>query len=449
MQNQGSIGPTTVADLLQTMQQERATGTLSLASNGHQCALHFLFGHLFHAVGADTEGERAVIAVLGWREGDYNFNPRAKLPPEETISSSTEDLLAEWRAGERGRQIAPVPAEVAVARSPVGVTAQAEDDLDVGDADWLGPVGATEIAAEVAEPGDITPFQTPQPPLPGPAAAQRPERRRQAESGTVPAPTTPPPPQWPAARSFASAEVAGKSPAPPTRVPAGAPPATPPAGAPVAGASHTQLSVVIPMPSGTPLHSGLKASFLNFPMLLKTLSQDGFSGYISIRGERDQRDLAHILLREGAVVQVQQRASGTYRRGKAALQELMRGVSAGEGLIDAIELPGDLITAVGSLVVANTVFLQLPSRIVDFEALIAYVEEQSLTGGILVTSPGEVVSVVLLSDGQSQGNYSAATPALAPGNAVAAAACSDRQATIDVIAAPPGAAPVIDLAEIG
>ncbi|MGC1407161.1 MAG: DUF4388 domain-containing protein, partial [Candidatus Dormiibacterota bacterium] len=84
MQNQGSLGPTTVAELLQTMQQERATGTLSLASNGDKVDLHFLFGHLFHAVGSGSEGEPAVIDALSWQDGEYNFNPRAKLPPEET-----------------------------------------------------------------------------------------------------------------------------------------------------------------------------------------------------------------------------------------------------------------------------------------------------------------------------------------------------------------------------
>ncbi|MGH7611893.1 MAG: DUF4388 domain-containing protein [Candidatus Dormibacteria bacterium] len=442
MQNQGSIGPTTVAELLQTMQQERATGTLSLASDGHQCALHFLFGHLFHAVGADTEGERAVIAVLGWQDGDYNFNPRAKLPPEETISSSTEDLLAEWRSGERGRR-APVPAEVAVLTP---AAAQAADE-DGGDPDWLGAVGAGAIMAEAAEPADITPFQTPEPPLPKPPAPSRPALQPAAAS-REPVGATPSAPNWPAARNFVAPETAAK----PTR---SAPPPPTPAPAtggqrPVAGSSRTQLSVVIPMPSGAALHSGLKATFLNFPMLLKTLGQDGFSGYVTVRGERDQREIAHILFREGAVVQVQQRGQGTYRRGKQALQEVMRSVGGGEGLIDAIELDGELVSSVAALVVASTVFLQLPSRIVDFDALITYVQEQSLTGGILVTSGAEDVSVVLLADGESRGNYSASAADLAEGTEVAAAAGADRQAVIDVISVPSGAALApLDLAEFG
>lgn len=206
--------------------------------------------------------------------------------------------------------------------------------------------------------------------------------------------------------------------------------------------------MVIPMPTGPSLHSGLKASFLNFPMLLRTLSQDGFSGYVSITGEKDSRNVGHILFREGAIIQAQQRSAGSYRRHKTALQEVVRGVASGEGLIDAIELPPALVESVSGLVVANTLFLQLPSRIVDFDALVEFVAEQPLTGGILVTSGHDQVSLVLLTEGQAKGSYSSVNPDLTEGPGVASAACTEPEARIDVVAAPPGPLPVIELAEI-
>ncbi|HVB14325.1 MAG TPA: DUF4388 domain-containing protein [Candidatus Dormibacteraeota bacterium] len=457
MQNQGSLGPTTVAELLQTMQQERATGTLSLASNGSQCSLHFLFGHLFHAVGGEAEGEPAVIDALGWRDGEYSFNPRAKLPPEETINSSTEDLLAIWRSGPEG-QPAISAAEVTVtvdaaAASPA--SGEANDELESEDDDWLDAVATGEIAAEVDEPADIAPFQTPARAVPAvergfsapaPAAASTPV--------PTPRPTSRPPTNWPANRqtSTAAATAAEQTrPASTTRsgaVPPSGGGSTPPGTKPVAGATKSQLSVVIPMPSGASLHSGLKASFLNFPMLLRTLSQDGFSGYITITGEKDARNVGHILFREGAIIQAQQRSAGSYRRHKAALQEVVRGVGVGEGLIDAIEIPAALVESVGGLVVANTLFLQLPCRIVDFDALVEFVEEQSLTGGILVTSGQEQVSVVLMAEGRPKGSYSSDSQELTEGPGVAAAASGERESRIDVVAAPPGPLPAIDLAEI-
>ncbi|MGA8206820.1 MAG: DUF4388 domain-containing protein [Candidatus Dormiibacterota bacterium] len=451
MQNQGSLGPTTVAELLQTMQQERATGTLSLASNGNKVDLHFLFGHLFHAVGSGSEGEPAVIDALSWQDGEYNFNPRAKLPPEETINSSTEDLLTLWRKGPEGSGVSS-PAEIKVTVAAAAVSSAgdgAEDELSSDEEDWLDSVGTGEIEAEVGEPADIPTFQTPAPPSVAPARAFA----KAAQPASTPTPATSPssrasttPPVWPAGRK------SGSGSAPGTAIPA---PAIPEAAdsdqssRPVAGATRTQLSLVIPMPAGSSLHSGLKASFLNFPMLLKTLSQDGFSGYVSIRGEKDERNIGHILFREGAILQAQQRVGGSYRRSKTALQEIMRGVAAGEGLIDAIELPADLVGSVSGLIVANTVFLQLPSRIVDFDALVEFVEEQPLSGGILVTTGPDLVSVVLLAEGRPKGNYSSATPELTEGTGVASASCAERDARIDVVAAPAGPAPVIELAEIG
>jgi len=449
MQNQGSLGPTTVAELLQTMQQERATGTLSLASNGSQCSMHFLFGHLFHAVGGSAEGEPAVIDALSWHDGEFSFNPRAKLPPEETINSSTEDLLAVWRNG-TGRQAgvgAPeVSVTVAAAPTPAS-SSDADDEPGSDDADWLDTVASAEIPAVAPA------LQTPAPPVPSlerAFAAPRPKvAAASSNASTKPEVASP---SWSPSRQQAPAAVertrpTGSSrPSTPSPSSGGSPSAAP---RPVAGSSRSQLSLVIPMPVGTPLHSGLKASFLNFPMLLRTLTQDGFSGYVSIAGEKDSRNVGHILFRDGAVIQAQQRSAGSYRRHKAALQEVVRGVAAGEGLIDAIELAPALVESVSGLIVANTVFLQLPSRIVDFDALVEYVGELPLTGGILVTSGQDQVSVVLLSEGQAKGSYSVLSPELTEGPGIAAAACAEREARIDVVAAPPGTLQAMDLGEFG
>src|SRR3979409_1742784 len=87
------------------MQSERATGTLSVASGDASCSLYFLFGHLVHAAGDLGQGEEAVISALSWKEGQFTFDPRAKLPAEETIKAATTELLAE--AGRRQPVAAP------------------------------------------------------------------------------------------------------------------------------------------------------------------------------------------------------------------------------------------------------------------------------------------------------------------------------------------------------
>ncbi|MGH7641310.1 MAG: DUF4388 domain-containing protein [Candidatus Dormibacteria bacterium] len=467
MQNQGTLRPSTVAELLQTMQQERATGTLSLANNGSQCSLHFLFGHLFHASGGSGEGEPAVIDALGWDDGQYNFNPRAKLPPEETVNSSTEDLLAQWRRSREARSRAPeVKVNVTAHRAiPAPAKPAPEEESEGDDVDWLDTVAAAEIDAEVEEPAEIPAFQAPRAPLPTPGRAEAPLR--------VPRRATPQPAAasaqanrpgggnvlgvgravlatggWSPGEQLSgsvprqSAQGAAKAPAP-----AGSRPSA--AGArPVPGATPHQLSLLIPLPAGSILHGGLKASFLNFPMLLRTLSQDGFSGYISITGEKEGQSVGHIMFRDGAIVQAQQRGGGGYRRHKVALQELVRTVAAGDGLIDAVEVPSQLVESVSGLVVGATRFYHLPSRIVDFEALVGYLEEQALNGGILVSSGKDSVAVVVLSEGRAKGSYSSDSRELSEGAEAAANACADREACIDVVSSPAAPLSPIDLAEI-
>jgi len=86
VQTQGSLQESDLASLLQTMQSERATGTLSLEAGTESCSLFFLFGHLFHATGPDGDGEAVVLRALSWTGGNYHFDPRAKLPPRRPSS---------------------------------------------------------------------------------------------------------------------------------------------------------------------------------------------------------------------------------------------------------------------------------------------------------------------------------------------------------------------------
>src|SRR5207302_5298022 len=104
----GSLDQTPLLSLLQSMQAQRATGTLQVRSGGEAFSLFFLFGHLFHAYGNGSQGEEAVFEPLAWRQGDYSFDPKSKLPTEETITAPTADILAEARRrGLPGSDLSP------------------------------------------------------------------------------------------------------------------------------------------------------------------------------------------------------------------------------------------------------------------------------------------------------------------------------------------------------
>src|SRR4030088_3493701 len=95
LDNRGSLNQTPLLTLLQSKQAQRATGTLQVRNGGEAYSLFFLFGHLFHAYGNGSQGEDAVFTPLSWRQGDYTFDPKSKLPTEETITAPTADILAE------------------------------------------------------------------------------------------------------------------------------------------------------------------------------------------------------------------------------------------------------------------------------------------------------------------------------------------------------------------
>lgn len=103
MQAHGSLAETSLRSLLETAQGERSTGTLTLRNgSGQSTALYFLFGHLFHAVGQGGAGDAAVVGALNWPGGEFEFDPKAKLPADETVKAGIPELV-------RAAESAPKP----------------------------------------------------------------------------------------------------------------------------------------------------------------------------------------------------------------------------------------------------------------------------------------------------------------------------------------------------
>ncbi len=150
--NRGSLDLMPLSVLLQSMQAQRATGTLQVRKGSETFALFFLFGHLFHAYGDGTQGEEAVFTPLAWRQGDYSFDPKSKLPAEETIKASTADILAEAkRRGLPGAEsVGPAPAAAPATPEPAvaeqaPVAPAAAPPGPAGLASGAEPVPATEL----------------------------------------------------------------------------------------------------------------------------------------------------------------------------------------------------------------------------------------------------------------------------------------------------------------
>jgi hypothetical protein len=411
VQTQGSLRDGGLATLLQSMQAERATGTLTIDNGGDSASLYFLFGHLFHASGPGGQGEEVVIDALGWEDGSYQFDPRAKLPAEETIKASPAELIA-----------------AAESRTPAATTS-------AGASTW------PDAAPAYSAPETYTP--APAPSLPEPieepayAVAAAPAAEPAAETYTpaaaelepAPMPEFTPVPATPAPEpvSYAPApEPVSYTPAPAASAPAASPDR--PVGPAPGGSSASAPQVrVYPLPSGRAHYEGLKSAFVDFPRLLRTLRSDRHTGYVNLSGNGYS---GVILLNDGQALQALC-SNGTAVQGEAAFLQIRRHMDAGDGVIDVIELEGETVTALAQLFTSPYLYSGLLGRFVNLEALLEYLAEEKVSGSVVVQTPNEA-GIILLRDGDILGTYTESQRSLDKATTAVAALATDRQSVIEV-----------------
>ncbi|MGA7989473.1 MAG: DUF4388 domain-containing protein [Candidatus Dormiibacterota bacterium] len=413
MQTQGSLRDGGLATLLQSMQAERATGTLTIDNGGDNCSLYFLFGHLFHANGPGGQGEEVVIDALGWDDGSYQFDPRAKLPAEETIKASPAELIAAAES-----RHAPAAAAATGASSWPDTPAYAATDAYTAPAASL-PAPVEEPAYAVATPASEPVADTYSP---APAAEPEPEPEAEPEAAaapeSVPAPVTPAP------------EPVSYAPAQPAPTSSTAPAASPerPVGTSSGGSSSSVPPVrVYPLPSGRAHYEGLKSAFVDFPRLLRTLRSDRHTGYVNLSGNGYS---GVILLNDGQALQALC-SNGTAVQGESAFLQIRRHMDAGDGVIDVIELDGETVTALAQLFTSPYLYSGLLGRFVNLDALLEYLAEEHVSGSVVVQTPTEA-GIILLRDGDILGTYTETQRSLDKATTAVATLAKDRQSSIEV-----------------
>jgi len=117
----GSLGEMPLSSLLQRINRERASGQLRLSGDGSVIAeLYFIHGNLYHAARGRTYGDEAVVAALDRSAGDFEFDAKAVLPADHTVTSSIAELIAR-RSGTAGHSLtgeAARPSRVDESRPP-------------------------------------------------------------------------------------------------------------------------------------------------------------------------------------------------------------------------------------------------------------------------------------------------------------------------------------------
>jgi Domain of unknown function (DUF4388) len=425
VQTQGSLRDGGLATLLQSMQAERATGTLTIDNGGDNCSLYFLFGHLFHASGPGGQGEEVVIDALGWDDGSYQFDPRAKLPAEETIKASPAELIA---AADSRHAPAAAPATGATTWPEASPPYATSDTYSTAPAASL-PEPVEEPAYAVASsPAASEPVADAPAPEPGPET--EPEPIPEFSSAPTPAPAPEPVSYTPAPApdpvSFAPAPTPFSAAPAATTAPAASPdrPVATSAGAAPSGADAVR---VYPLPAGRAHYEGLKSAFVDFPRLLRTLRSDKHTGYVNLSGTGYS---GVILLNDGHALQALS-SNGTAVQGEAAFLQIRRHMDAGDGVIDVIELDGETVTALAQLFNSPYLFSGLLGRFVNLDALLEYLAEEHVSGSVVVQTPNEA-GIILLRDGDILGTYTESQRSPDKATAAVAALATDRQSVIDV-----------------
>ena len=410
MQTQGTLRDGGLSTLLQTMQSERATGTLALEHGDESASLYFLFGHLFHASGPSGQGEDVVISALGWDDGNYQFDPRAKLPAEETIKSSPAELL---NAAQSRQTAADAPAMGASSWLPVsedaGEAAASDGAADSGFRSSV-PAAATAapastgfdsgLASWAATQNDVVP--PPGEPIAYPAATPSSEPEPEPELSGAPLASAPVTTQESAVSSTPRSTVLGAQ-------------------------QEAPDNLVYPLPSGRPHYEGLKSAFVDFPRLLRTLRADRHTGYIRLSGSGYS---GIILLNDGSVLEAVC-SDGSITKGEAAFVQFRRHMDNGDGMLDVIELDGEIVLAVGRLFTAQPLYTGLLGRFVNLEALLDYLGEEKVDGAVVVSGSTEL-GVILLGQGSILGAYTESRRDLDSSTASVTKLASERSSRIEV-----------------
>jgi hypothetical protein len=399
--------------ILETIQKDRATGTLHMNGSNGKATLYFLFGHLFHAVDAERQGEPVVYDVLDWHDGDFTFDSKAKLPAEETIKISTAELVARRTQGSAAE--APGPDSEAEAASEVAANEM------LAEADRNGMAAPAGDEPETA--GDVSEHTTEAEALQAPA----PEVTTEVEAAPAPEPVatqTEPAAPTPDGSSFPRRRRTDIRP----------------------GTRPPETMELYPVPMGELIYQSLTAAFVDFPKLLRSLFKDHHSGYVRLSGDDFN---AVLLFSAGAVVEAIYDGRGEVLTGVNAFQRFGKVIDNSEGNLDVIALSPEMVTATYQLLTAPSLYDKLNARFVRVDQLLEHLSEEGISGAAVVRLEGQC-GIVFYRKGDILGCYTDSSPAVEADPAKMLALCQDPKAQIEVRGGPlPDALPVLEAAASG
>lgn len=450
MQASGTLSDQNLRGLLKEAQSERVTGKLVVSSGSSSGTIYFLFGHLFHAVDdRGRTGEQVVISMLDWNQGSFEFDPKAKLPADETVRTSIDEILS--------APPGPTGPIAAAAAAPPPVTSPVSGPPMPPSPPLAPPAGTPPAAAPVGPP-PVNSQASPASPVAPPSAPAP------ASPSAVPPTYAPPAPAAPAA-SVAPAAAPAAAPTTFNQAAAAPAPAFATERAPEAatetaiahparraGSSQGVLArptppsgtEPIPVPDGEVLYDSLKTSFIDFGRLLTTLEAHRHTGYVRLITPTSAGLILH---RDGVMLEcVLDRGSGI-TLGYEALRGFRDEVVPGHGVIDVIALDGEIVDGLHLLAVAKPIYQNMYASWVNMPQLLANLNRRRISGSITVRSG--VTGVILLRNGDVVGSYTTHNREILSTPEMVLSLCENPDAEIEVRSPNEAINPPLEIASIG
>ncbi len=85
MSLKGTLADLGIVDLLQFPHSGRKSGELVVSKDDQEARLHYVDGALVHAVLGSASGMEALVGVIGWAQGSFEFVPDAPAAESRTI----------------------------------------------------------------------------------------------------------------------------------------------------------------------------------------------------------------------------------------------------------------------------------------------------------------------------------------------------------------------------
>lgn len=147
----GNLTQLPLLDILSLLSSRGQTGRLELKNGAQTGEIYLIDGNLVHAEIGPHVGEVAIYTLMGWLQGDFNFEPDA-VAPEDSLTTTTEQLLLDGarRVEEWGDIKKVIPSTNVVFKFSAGGS---PSTVNLQPNEWqvLTQVNGARTVAEIAE----------------------------------------------------------------------------------------------------------------------------------------------------------------------------------------------------------------------------------------------------------------------------------------------------------